>query len=60
MEDRKTNEALVNFEDERMRLRGDDVREEVSDTRSMEHMTMDWEAHRLEKARILKTSRAGR
>ena len=53
----ETNKDLVNFEDEQMRLRGDDIREEVSDTRSMQHMTMDWETHRLDKARMLKTSR---
>ena len=58
MEDQKTNEDLVNFEDERMRLRGGDIREEVSDTRCMQHMTVDWETHRLEKARMLKKSRA--
>ena len=52
MEDQKTNEE-VNFEDELMRLRGDDIRELVSDTRSMQHMTTDQET-----ARMLKTSRA--
>ena len=52
MEDQKTNEK-VNVEDERMRLRGDDILEVVSDTRSMQHMTLDQET-----ARILKTSRA--
>ena len=58
MEDQKTNEDWVNFYDERIRLRGDDIQEEVSDTRRMQHMTMDWETDRLENARILQTSRA--
>ena len=56
MEEQRTNEDSVNFEDERMRLQEDDIQEEVSDTRSMQHMTMDWETHRLEKARMLKKS----
>eukprot|EP00112_Aurelia_sp_Birch-Aquarium-sp1_P012065 Seg2533.2 transcript_id=Seg2533.2/GoldUCD/mRNA.D3Y31 product="hypothetical protein" protein_id=Seg2533.2/GoldUCD/D3Y31 len=41
-----------------MRLRGNDIRDVVSDTRRMQHMTVDWEADSLENTRILKTSRA--
>lgn len=64
MENRKINEGeqpnedLVNSEDGRMRLRGEAIRGVVSEPRRLEHMTLDWEAHRLEPARVLKTSRA--